>query len=49
MATPNQMPKRANPLHQQILSGLLANRKSTPLAANVSDENIERAAKRWIK
>ncbi|AOZ61303.1 hypothetical protein SEA_DARTHPHADER_63 [Mycobacterium phage DarthPhader] len=76
MATPNAMPKRTNPLHQQLLSALLATKpvtrihkrvekdasgkehtvetKSTvhtlrsPLAANVSDENIERAARRWI-
>ncbi|WKW87278.1 hypothetical protein SEA_CHARGERPOWER_63 [Mycobacterium phage Chargerpower] len=63
MATPNQMPKKANPLHQQILSALLSNpvrrvpvakgsaitRPVGTLANNVSEENIERAARRWIK
>ncbi|AHJ86679.1 hypothetical protein CRB1_68 [Mycobacterium phage CRB1] len=29
MATPNQMPKRTNPIHQQILSGLLANKPAS--------------------
>ncbi|UJD20901.1 hypothetical protein SEA_ZIMMER_63 [Mycobacterium phage Zimmer] len=76
MATPNAMPKRTNPIHQQILSALLATKPvkrthkrfirdadgkehevfetstvnvlRSPLAANVSDENIERAARRWI-
>ncbi|AXH48836.1 hypothetical protein SEA_STEAMY_62 [Mycobacterium phage Steamy] len=78
MATPNAMPKRTNPLHQQILAGLLATKPVSwihksidpespdpkkprvietkvvgrglvnALAANVSDANIERAAKRWI-
>lgn len=76
MATPNQMPKRTNPLHQQILSGLLANKPASwarktlvqvdgrdevkkttvthqelrhPLAQNMSEESVERLAKRWIK
>ncbi|AEL17896.1 hypothetical protein TRIXIE_64 [Mycobacterium phage Trixie] len=76
MATPNQMPKRTNPIHQQILSGLLATKPVTstfkkivrgadgkdqvverkvtrqgirfPLAQNVSEANIDRAAKRWL-
>lgn len=29
MATPNQMPKRTNPLHQQTLSALLATKPVT--------------------
>ncbi|AXH46802.1 hypothetical protein SEA_ACOLYTE_59 [Mycobacterium phage Acolyte] len=29
MATPNQMPRKTNPLHQQILSGLLATKPVT--------------------
>ncbi|QBJ04867.1 hypothetical protein SEA_ELEPHANTOON_66 [Mycobacterium phage Elephantoon] len=77
MATPNAMPKKANPLHQQILSGLLANKPATttiktlskdkqgkevvvetkvtrqvvrhPLAQNVSEENIDRMAARWLQ
>ncbi|QFG08646.1 hypothetical protein PBI_VANISOA_66 [Mycobacterium phage Vanisoa] len=48
MATPNAMPKKAHPLHQQILSVLLANRPVTKLARNVSDENIERMSRRWL-
>ncbi|AEK07339.1 hypothetical protein PBI_MYXUS_68 [Mycobacterium phage Myxus] len=48
MATPNAMPKKANPLHQQILGALVANRPVTKLARNVSDENIDRLAKRWL-
>ncbi|QBJ01150.1 hypothetical protein PBI_ARISSANAE_65 [Mycobacterium phage Arissanae] len=48
MATPNAMPKKANPIHQQILSGLLANKPSHKLARNVSDESIERMARRWL-
>ncbi|QJD50270.1 hypothetical protein SEA_IWOKEUPLIKEDIS_67 [Mycobacterium phage Iwokeuplikedis] len=74
-ATPNAMPKKANVIHQQILSGLLATKpagwvKKTlvkidgkedvvktkvsrqelrfPLAQNVSDENVDRMARRWI-
>ncbi|AHG24287.1 hypothetical protein KIY80_gp63 [Mycobacterium phage Benvolio] len=77
MATPNQMPKRTNPIHQQILSGLLANKPASwarktlvkgadgkesvikttvthleprfALARNVSDENIDRIASRWLR
>ncbi|AGS82748.1 hypothetical protein ANNAL29_67 [Mycobacterium phage AnnaL29] len=77
MATPNAMPKRTNPLHQQILSGLLATKPVTttvkrvvkdaagkdqvverkvtrqglrfPLAQNVSEANIDLAAKRWLR
>ncbi|AYD87091.1 hypothetical protein SEA_NICOLETERA_64 [Mycobacterium phage NicoleTera] len=79
MATPNAMPKRTNPLHQQILSALLATKPTSwthkridpespdpkkprvietkvvgqeprfPLARNVSDFNIDRAAKRWLR
>ncbi|AVR76922.1 hypothetical protein SEA_GREEDYLAWYER_63 [Mycobacterium phage GreedyLawyer] len=77
MATPNQMPKRTNPMHQQILSGLLANKPVTrshkflakgadgkeivletkvkrqvlrfPLAENISEDNIDRAARAWLK
>ncbi|AZS08265.1 hypothetical protein PBI_IRONMAN_64 [Mycobacterium phage IronMan] len=76
-ATPNAMPKRANVIHQQILSGLLATKpvswarktlvkdkdgkeqvvKTTvtnqeprfALARNVSDENIDRMAGRWLR
>ncbi|QGJ88820.1 hypothetical protein SEA_YECEY3_69 [Mycobacterium phage Yecey3] len=46
--TPNAMPKKRNPLHQTILSALLANKPVTKLARNVSDENIDRMAKRWL-
>ncbi|QFG04640.1 hypothetical protein PBI_KEZIACHARLES14_66 [Mycobacterium phage Keziacharles14] len=46
MTTPNAMPKKASGLHQQVLKELL-NPKSK-LARNVSDENIDRAAKRWL-
>ncbi|QTF81487.1 hypothetical protein SEA_TARSUSIV_63 [Mycobacterium phage TarsusIV] len=76
MATPNAMPKKANVIHQQILSGLLATKpvswarktlvkvdgkeevvKTTvthqeprfALARNVSDENIDRMAQRWLR
>lgn len=76
MATPNAMPKKANVIHQQILSGLLATKpanwvkktlvkvdgkeevaKTTVtrqeprfgLARNVSDFNIDIAAKRWLQ
>ncbi|ASR86165.1 hypothetical protein SEA_BOBSWAGET_60 [Mycobacterium phage BobSwaget] len=76
MATPNQMPKRTSPLHQQILSALLANKPASwsrktivkvdgkeevvkttishqeprfPLARNVSEFNIDLAAKRWLR
>ncbi|APC43212.1 hypothetical protein SEA_JAAN_65 [Mycobacterium phage Jaan] len=75
-ATPNAMPKRANVIHQQILSGLLATKPVTwarktfvkvgdkeelvkttvtnqeprfALARNVSDENIDRMAGRWLR
>ncbi|AMS01054.1 hypothetical protein SEA_CHANGELING_65 [Mycobacterium phage Changeling] len=77
MATPNAMPKRTNPLHQQMLSALLATKPVTttfkkvskdsngkelvtetkvtrqglrfPLAQNVSDENVDRMARRWLR
>ncbi|QGJ87792.1 hypothetical protein SEA_BIANCATRI92_67 [Mycobacterium phage BiancaTri92] len=76
MATPNSMPKRTNPLHQQILSGLLATKPATwarktivkvdgkdevvkttvthqeprfALARNVSEENIDRMGRRWLR
>ncbi|QFG12566.1 hypothetical protein PBI_TOAKA_67 [Mycobacterium phage Toaka] len=76
MATPNAMPRKASPIHQQILSGLLATKPVTstfktvvkgddgkdtvvetkvvrqglraPLAQNVSEENVDRMAKRWL-
>lgn len=73
MATPNQMPRTTNKLHQQVLSGLLATKPTSwvkktwndekkdvdtvkvsgveprnALARNVSDENIDRAARRWL-
>ncbi|AEJ92369.1 hypothetical protein TIMSHEL_65 [Mycobacterium phage Timshel] len=70
-ATPNAMPRKANPLHQIILKGLLDNKQTVrtevrgkrgkkgweerevqvavpTLAGNVSDLNIDIAAKRWI-
>lgn len=47
MITPAQMPKKVNPIHQQILGSLLANKPRT-LAGNVSDENVEIIARRWI-
>ncbi|QFP95545.1 hypothetical protein SEA_GAUGELDP_62 [Mycobacterium phage GaugeLDP] len=73
--TPNVMPKRANVIHQQILSGLLATKPASwvkktlvkvdgkdevvktrvtrqelrfPLAQNVSEFNIDLAARRWL-
>ena len=78
MATPNSMPRKANPLHLQILSALIETKpvswvkrtldpNSDPkkpvvnkttvagfevvsaLAQNVSSENIDRIAKRWIR
>ena len=77
MPTPNQMPTKANTLHQQILAGLIETKpvpwvkktlskdddgketvESTkvthqglrfPLAQNVSDLNVNRAAKGFIK
>ena len=77
MPTPNQMPTKANPLHQQILAGLIETKpvswvkktlskdddgketvESTkvthhglrfPLAQNVSDLNVNRSAKGFIK
>lgn len=47
MTTPNDMPKRVNPTYQQILDALLDNKIRT-LAGNVSDQNIERIARRWL-
>lgn len=74
--TPNAMPRKANPVHQQLLSGLIATKPTTrthkvlerdgegkevisetkivgttlafPLANNVSEENVDRMARRWI-
>lgn len=46
--TPNAMPRKANPVHQQILGALLAN-KPKSLANNVSDVTVNHAAKRWIR
>jgi hypothetical protein len=75
---PSAMPRKANPLFQQILGGLLATKKVswthkaidpespdpkkprvietkrtgvevTGLARNVSSENVDRAAKRWLR
>lgn len=71
------MPRKTNPLHQQILGGLLATKPVTttvkslvkddagkeqvvstkqtrqglrfPLAQNVSEVNIDRAARRWMR
>jgi len=75
--TPNAMPRKANPIHQQILGGLIATKPVSwdhkilvkgkddkeqvvktkvtgtalrfPLAQNVSDENVDRMARRWIR
>ncbi|AGK85828.1 hypothetical protein Chy1_0061 [Mycobacterium phage Chy1] len=78
MTTPNAMPRKANPLHQQVLGALIKTRPTvwthkaidpespdpkkprvietkvhgrevTGLARNVSEENVDRLAKRWIK
>lgn len=76
--TPNAMPRKANPLHQQILGSLLETRTASwvhraidpksenpkkpnlietkmagselvyPLARNVSEASVERAARRWL-
>ncbi|BCP36403.1 hypothetical protein MINTMi198_17730 [Mycobacterium intracellulare M.i.198] len=70
---PSAMPRKANVIHQQILSGLLANKTTTrtelrerrdkkgawtqqevpvsvpTLAGNVSEENVDRIARRWIR
>ncbi|AXH50745.1 hypothetical protein SEA_SHAM4_66 [Mycobacterium phage Sham4] len=77
MATPNSMPRKVNPLHKQILTGLTKVRqnlrketrvtnvrrdadgvyhhelttKDVPvptLAANVSQESLDRLAERWL-
>lgn len=76
MTTPNLMPRKTNPIHQQALAGLVATKPVTttfkklrkgadgkdtvietkqtrqglrfPLAQNVTEENVDRAAKRWI-
>jgi len=45
---PSDLARKPNVLHQQILGSLLANKPRT-LANNVSDENINRMAKRWIR
>ncbi|AUV62021.1 hypothetical protein KIV63_gp23 [Mycobacterium phage SWU2] len=75
-ATPNAMPRKANPIRQQVLSALIETKAVTttfkrdttphekkptieerkvtrlrlrfPLAQNVSDLNVDRAAKAWI-
>lgn len=44
---PSAMPRKVNPLHTQILGYLVAN-KPKGLAGNVSEENVDRMAKRWI-
>ncbi|ASR77171.1 hypothetical protein KIV66_gp64 [Mycobacterium phage MyraDee] len=47
----NMSPKpaaKANRFHQVIMTALLANKSSTPLAQNVSELSIQRAAKRWF-
>ena len=78
MPTPNQMPTKANPLHQQLLAGLIETKPVSwehkkledhsddknnnvlvtkhvrpglryPLAQNVSELNVNRAAKGFIK
>ena len=76
MASPNEMPKKANKLRQTLLAGLIETQKSSwsqklitrdeddkekvmtvnhehhqlrfPLAANVSEQSVERAAKSWL-
>ena len=45
MTTPNDMPRKASIIHQQILGALVENKRG--LARNVSTENVERAAARW--
>lgn len=73
---PNEMPKKANKLRQQMLAGLIETKPSSwerkslskdedgkevlsstkithdalryPLAQNVSDESVERTARRWL-
>ncbi|QXN73899.1 hypothetical protein SEA_EAGLEPRIDE_62 [Mycobacterium phage Eaglepride] len=75
-ATPNAMPRKANIVHQKLLSGLIETKPVTstfkklvkdkdgkevvvgtkvtrqglryPLAQNVSEANVDLAAKRWI-
>ncbi|MDV6975302.1 hypothetical protein [Mycobacterium intracellulare] len=72
--TPNAMPRKANPIHQQLLSGLLETKPVSwvrkridpetngvvqtkvtgtalrfPLAQNMSNLNVDRAAKRWMR
>lgn len=77
MATPNQMPKKNNTLHQQVLAGLIETRDASwnrkvirkddegkevvdtvkqkrealrfPLAANLSDANVQIVAERWLQ
>ncbi|ALF00936.1 hypothetical protein SEA_SERENITY_69 [Mycobacterium phage Serenity] len=78
MTTPNAMPRKANPLHQQVLGALIKTkptvwthkridptspdprkprvletkvhgREFTGLARNVSEENVDRIAKRWMR
>ena len=46
-ATASPKPQgKANLLHQQILGALVENKRGR-LANNVSNENVERAARRW--
>jgi hypothetical protein len=42
------MPKRANTIHQKILAALIEGAPKFPLARNVSEDNVNRAAKRWF-
>ncbi|MCV7016760.1 hypothetical protein [Mycolicibacterium aichiense] len=78
MTTPNAMPKKLNPIHQQILGDLIKTKPvswthksldpespdpkkpnviktkvvgielANGLARNVSEENVDRLAKRWV-
>ncbi|ASZ75496.1 hypothetical protein KIW74_gp32 [Mycobacterium phage Kimona] len=76
-ATPNSMPRKANPLHQKVLAGLIETKPFSwsqkklgkdkdgkevvnkvkvtgtalryPLAQNVSEDNVERIARRWVR
>lgn len=47
---PSAMPRKANVIHQQILAALIAQpSRSNRLAQNVSEENVDRIARRWIR
>jgi hypothetical protein len=76
MAKPNEMPKKANPVRQQVVSNLIETRPASwtkkvlakdadgketvesvkverrelkfSFALNMSEENVERLAQRWL-